>query len=212
MSVTERCNLRCTYCMPKDGITLTPEDKILSLEDQKRTIGLFASLGVNKLRFSGGEPTVYKGLTELIGYSRSIPTIKSIGITTNGIKLGGIASNMETLRDAGLTHANISLDTLQPEKFERISRRDKRGLVRVFQAIEKGIKFGVRIKINCVLMRGTNDMEIAQFVELAKTLPIDIRFIEVMPFDDNKWSSKTMVSYFEAIDMLKQQVIWQSFD
>jgi cyclic pyranopterin phosphate synthase len=155
-------------------------------------------------RLTGGEPTVNKKLPELIKYIRSIPTVKSIGITTNGIV---VKSQLTKLVEAGLTHINISLDTLIPEKFESISRRDKKWLARVLAAVYAAIDVGLVVKINCVLIRGVNDDEIKDFVELSRESPVNVRFIELMPFDDNKWDDKKLITYFEVIDVLKQQGI-----
>lgn len=204
ISVTERCNLRCTYCMPEQGIDLTPSDDLMSIDEMKRVVSVFTDLGVDKIRLTGGEPTVNKKLPELISYARSIPTVKSIGITTNGIV---VKSQLSKLVEAGLTHINISLDTLVPEKFESISRRDKRWLARVLSAVYAAIDAGLVVKINCVLIRGVNDDEIKDFVELSKEAPVNVRFIELMPFDDNKWDDKKLVTYFEAMDVLKRQGI-----
>lgn len=155
-------------------------------------------------RLTGGEPTVNKKLPELISFIRSIPTVKSIGITTNGIV---VKSQLEKLVEAGLTHINISLDTLVPEKFESISRRDKRWLARVLAAVYASVDAGLVVKINCVLIRGVNDDEIKDFVELSKESRVNVRFIELMPFDDNKWDDKKLITYFETMDVLKEQGI-----
>ena len=154
------------------------------------------------VRLTGGEPTVNRKLPELIQYIRSIDTVKSIGITTNGIV---VKSQLAKLVEAGLTHINVSLDTLVPEKFESISRRDKRWLARVLSAIYAAIDAGLVVKVNCVLIRGVNDDEVMNFVQLSRESPVNVRFIEVMPFDDNKWDNKKLMTYFEVIDMLKEK-------
>lgn len=145
-----------------------------------------------------------KKLPELIEYIRNIPTVKSIGITTNGIV---VKSQLTKLVESGLTHINISLDTLVPEKFESISRRDKKWLARVLSAVYAAVDAGLVVKINCVLIRGVNDDEIKDFVELCRESPVNVRFIELMPFDDNKWDDNKLITYFETMDILKQKGI-----
>jgi GTP 3',8-cyclase / cyclic pyranopterin monophosphate synthase len=130
--------------------------------------------------------------------------VRSIGITTNGIV---VKSQLAKLVAAGLTHINISLDTLVPEKFEAISRRDKKWLARVLSAVYAAVDMGLVVKVNCVLIRGVNNDEMKDFVELSRESPVNVRFIELMPFDDNKWDDKKLVTYFEAMDVLKQQGI-----
>jgi molybdenum cofactor biosynthesis enzyme MoaA len=203
MSITEKCNLRCIYCMPSDGIKLTPEERLMSLDERKRLISLFASHGVNKIRFTGGEPTINKTLPALIEHCRSLSSIQSVGITTNGLVL---KSQLDRLCDAGLTHVNISLDTLQPLKYEQISRRDRKGLSMILSALYDALSRNLTVKINCVLIRSLNFSEIAQFVELTREAAVDVRFIEVMPFEDNHWDPQQLVPYFEALDSLQAQV------
>eukprot|EP01041_Mallomonas_annulata_P006087 gene6087-12284_t len=219
ISLTEKCNLRCVYCMPLQGVDLSPKEHLLTLDECKSIIRTFSDLGVTKLRFTGGEPTISRNLRELVQYSSQIPTIKSVGITTNGIILG---SQLDGLVDAGVTSINISLDTLIPARFGAITRRDEKLIYRVLSAVHAAVAKGVKVKvspcgdddnlsfrvpsINCVVMRGVNLDEIAQFVELSRQVPVDVRFIEVMPFDHNNWNSNSLVSYIEILDLLKQQV------
>jgi molybdenum cofactor biosynthesis enzyme MoaA len=158
---------------------------------------------VTKIRFTGGEPTINKDLAELITHSRSIPTINSVGITSNGLVL---KSQLDRLCEAGLTHVNISLDTLDADKFASIVRRDRKGFNKVLAAVYAAVAKGLTVKINCVVMRGVNDMEVAQFADLAREVKIDVRFIELMPFDDNNWDAKKLVTFWEILDSLKTQV------
>jgi molybdenum cofactor biosynthesis enzyme MoaA len=134
--------------MPSDGVKLTPETNLLTLAERKRLISLFASHGVDKIRFTGGEPTINKTLPDLIRYCREIPTIKSVGITTNGLVL---QSQLDRLCDAGLTHINISLDTLEPLKFEKISRRDRKGLPMILSALYKALSKDLSVKVLLLL-------------------------------------------------------------
>jgi cyclic pyranopterin phosphate synthase len=188
--------------MPLEGVTLSPQGQLMTTEERKRAISLFTQLGVTKIRFTGGEPTINRDLPELVSFAASCG-IKSIGMTTNGLLL---SSQLDKLCQAGLTHVNISLDTLVPSKFETISRRDKNILPRVLSAIYGSVGKGLSVKINCVLMRGVNDDEMANFIDLCREIPVDIRFIELMPFDDNNWTADKLIPYYEAIDILAKQV------
>eukprot|EP01032_Pedospumella_encystans_P011781 gene11781-13674_t len=201
ISLTEKCNLRCTYCMPEEGVNLTPKAHLMSLSERKRLISIFASLGVQKLRFTGGEPTISNQLQELIQHAKSCD-IHSIGITSNGIVL---KDKLDPLIQAGLSSVNISLDTLSDTKFATITRRDKKNIFRVLSSVYAAVSKGIPVKINCVLMRGFNDNEIADFVNLTKAVNVDVRFIELMPFDGNSWKQQDFMSYIEAIDRLKEE-------
>ncbi|PKY14110.1 hypothetical protein GLOIN_2v1481521 [Rhizophagus irregularis DAOM 181602=DAOM 197198] len=201
ISITERCNLRCTYCMPAEGIDLTPYHKLLSTEEIIRIAQLFVSQGVNKIRLTGGEPTIRKDIVELIGeLSKLKPQgLQTIAMTSNGIAL---KRKLPKLVENGLNLLNISLDTLNPYKFELISRR--KGLEKVLETIEQGIALGLRpLKINCVVMRGVNDQEVPDFIELTRNKPIEVRFIEYMPFDGNKWNKNKLVSYRELLNDIR---------
>ena len=203
MSITEKCNLRCVYCMPLEGVKLTPSEQLLTLQERQRLISIFHSLGIDKLRFTGGEPTVNKHLVDLIAHARSLPSMRSIGVTSNGVMLGAQVKNLAA---AGLTHVNISLDTLDPAKFESIVRRDRKLLHRVLSSVYTSLAHGLHVKLNVVLMRGVNDSEAQNFLQLAKEVPLDIRFIEVMPFEDNQWDRSKLITYREALDTLQKQV------
>lgn len=177
ISLTDRCNLRCVYCMPEDGIEKKYHEDILRYEEIEKIIDAAASLGIRKVRFTGGEPLVRKDIEKIIAYTSSIPAINDIGITTNGILL---ADKAEELHKAGLNRINISLDTLHAEKFKQITRGGD--ITKVFAAIEKCMNLGMfPIKLNTVLMRGFNDDEINDFINLTRDYPIQVRFIELMP-------------------------------
>jgi cyclic pyranopterin phosphate synthase len=206
ISLTEKCNLRCAYCMPEEGVHLTPKAHLMTLPERKRLISLFASLGVTKLRFTGGEPTISKDLEELIRHGTSCG-IKSIGITSNGIIL---KERLDGLINAGMTSVNISLDTLVDTKFAQITRRDKKNIYRVLSSVYTAVSKGLPVKINCVLMRGFNDDEFAQFVDLTKAVNVDVRFIELMPFDGNAWKPESFISYIEVVDRLKNEHVSNS--
>lgn len=180
ISLTDRCNLRCMYCMPKKGITdIVPHEELLSLEEIFQLTKNFVELGIDKIRFTGGEPLVRKNIVELIRKTSQLPGVKDISLTTNGQLLKSMAKD---LKEAGLNRVNISLDTLDPEKFSQITRGGD--LQTVFDAIDEAIKVGLTpIKINTVLMGGFNDDEIKDLVNLTKR-GIDVRFIELMPIGE----------------------------
>jgi molybdenum cofactor biosynthesis protein A len=201
ISLTERCNLRCQYCMPPEGVPLQDKQSLLESQEIIQLVNLFASKGVNKIRLTGGEPLLRPDIIALINQiSTSHPDMKSIGITTNGLTLG---RKLPALVDAGLTHINISLDTLQEDKFLEITRR--KGLNVVMEAIKKASTLLPlrRVKINCVVMKGFNDDELQGFVRLTEHLPIDVRFIEWMPFNDNGWNADRFFSYADMLDRIQ---------
>ncbi|XP_071862487.1 molybdenum cofactor synthesis 1 isoform X3 [Bombus fervidus] len=191
ISITERCNLRCLYCMPAEGVKLTKNDGILKTDEIIKIAELFVNEGVNKIRLTGGEPTVRKDIVDIIAGLKQLPNLKQIAITTNGLTL---TRQLPSLQHAGLDAINISLDTLRENRFEQFTRR--KGWSRVMAAIDLAIQLGYNpVKINCVVMKGSNDDEIIDFVNLTKDRPIDVRFIEYMPFQGNEWKENKMVSF-----------------
>ncbi|ODM89772.1 Molybdenum cofactor biosynthesis protein 1 [Orchesella cincta] len=203
ISVSERCNLRCTYCMPEEGVPLTPSSKLLSATEVVRVAKLFASQGVDKVRITGGEPLLRKDLPRIIEQLHEM-NLKSIGITTNGILLPRL---LPELISSGVTAINISLDTLIPQKFEKISRRPPSAWYKVWKGIKMAEKLDPQkytLKLNCVVQGGINDDEICDFVALTKDQRIDIRFIEYMPFSGNKWDVAKMVSYQQMVDTIRK--------
>ncbi|KAI8104931.1 hypothetical protein M9435_000105 [Picochlorum sp. BPE23] len=181
ISLTEKCNLRCLYCMPEEGVDLTPHGHLLNTEEIVKLVELFALAGVNKVRLTGGEPTIRKDLADIVKQISSIEGIKDVGITSNGLVL---SRSLEQLKDAGLSLINLSLDTLKPARFEQMTRR--KGHERVLGSINKALDLGYNpVKINVVVMKGVNDDEILDFVELTRNKNVNVRFIEYMPFDGN---------------------------
>ncbi|CAJ0841044.1 5157_t:CDS:10 [Entrophospora sp. SA101] len=183
ISITERCNLRCTYCMPTDGVDLTPSNKLLTTEEIIRIAKIFVSQGVNKIRLTGGEPTVRSDIVELVG---ELGRLKSHGLQTIAMTSNGIAlkRKLPELVENGLNLLNLSLDTLDPFKFQLITRR--KGLERVLETIDQAIELGLKpLKINSVVIRGINENEVLDFIELTRNKPIYVRFIEYMPFNDH---------------------------
>ncbi|MFK7846573.1 MAG: GTP 3',8-cyclase MoaA [Rhodothermales bacterium] len=197
ISLTERCNLRCKYCMPADGVPLQPQNQILTFEEIEKIATLFVSEGVNKIRLTGGEPLVRKDVEKLIRTLGKIEGLKTFAITTNGLL---VPKKIKALHEAGVNLMNISLDTLDEKKFEFITRR--KGFNIVMKAIDMAIDYGYSpVKVNCVVMKNFNQNELADFVELTRHKPLEVRFIEYMPFDGNGWNDSRFLSY---TDMIKQ--------
>lgn len=176
ISVTDKCNLRCKYCIPPEGVELISHEELLSLEELARIIGIMAKLGVRSVRFTGGEPLVRKNLEKLVADVSAMEGVEDIAITTNGVLL---AERLPALLEAGITAVNISLDTLNEEVFREITGVDACG--KVLAAIEQSVAAGIRTKINCVPCREWNEKELTDVAGLAKRLPVDVRFIELMP-------------------------------
>ena len=193
VSVTDRCDLRCSYCMPPSGVDLAPRCEILRYRDLLELIEIFAELGVRKTRFTGGEPLIRKGIIGFLGQVNEIPGIERIALTTNGMNLARLA---HSLKDAGVSSVNISLDSLSRDRFRSITGRD--GLPSVLEGIQAAIDAGIEsVKINMVVMGGVNDDEIVRFAELTRTMNVQIRFIEFMPATPNVWDEKRFVPMSE---------------
>ncbi|GAU76775.1 GTP 3',8-cyclase MoaA [Fusibacter sp. 3D3] len=187
LSITDRCNLRCQYCMPEEGVEKLKHSDILSLEEIDEMVSAFVSLGINKIRVTGGEPLVRNGIVSLIEMIRRHPEIKDLALTTNGLLLKQMA---KSLKEAGLDRVNVSLDSLKPEKYFRMTRGGS--LETVLSGIEEAKRVGLTpIKLNVVIIGGFNDDEIVDFVRMTEDEAIDVRFIELMPIGEvAKWSIK----------------------
>lgn len=193
ISVTDRCNFRCAYCMPHEHMEWTPRAEILTFEEIERLASLFAAMGVDKVRLTGGEPTTRKDFVQLVEGLHRIEGIKKLLLTTNGAAMSGMA---QQLRSAGISGVNISLDTLRADRFFEITGRNKLG--QVLDGIDAAIESGFEsLKINVVVMSGINQDEIPEFVDRFRNLPIEVRFIEFMPFLDNHWNASKLVPYKE---------------
>jgi cyclic pyranopterin phosphate synthase len=201
LSVTDRCNLRCVYCMPAHPEWM-PQPEILSFEEIVRLARVAVSLGITDFRITGGEPTARKELPELVRALAAVPGVRDLAMTTNGILLDRLAA---PLRAAGLHRLNVSLDTLQGEKFVHLARRD--GFRQTWEGLEAADRAGFRpIKINMVVLRGVNDDEIVDFAAMARTRPWQIRFIEFMPLDgDNTWSRDQVVPAREILARIHER-------
>ncbi len=181
ISITDRCNLRCIYCMPPEGVCWMPHEEILSFEEIERIVRATAMVGMRKIRITGGEPLVRRDVVDLIGRLSAIPGIQDVSMTTNAVLMPRFA---EALVQAGLKRINVSLDTLKPERFLKISRSD--ALDKVLAGIEAAERAGMApIKINAVVLRGVNDDEVVDLARLTLDRPWHVRYIEAMPLDGN---------------------------
>ena len=206
ISVTDRCNLRCIYCMPAEGVELSSYEDILRLEEIVKIIKCAVTLGIKKIRFTGGEPLVRKGIVDLIKQTSEIPEIKDISLTTNGILLPEMA---KSLKKAGLNRVNISLDTLSPQKYAEITRGGQFG--KVWLGLEAARDAGLDpVKLNTVIIRGLNDDEIFDFADLTTKMPIHVRFIELMPIGTSQAAAMdTYISSAELLEMIgnKREIV-----
>ena len=201
ISVTDRCNLRCVYCMPVEGIVHADRKEILTYDELVRLTGIFARMGINKVRLTGGEPLVRKRIEHLVSQLAGIPGIETIGMTTNGVLL---VEHAPKLKKAGLTHLNISLDSLRPERYARIALSDH--CTSALAGIDAALAAGFTpVKVNMVVLGGINDDEILDFVELARHRPIHVRFIEYMPFKSNRRHDTGFVSTAAIRERIERQ-------
>jgi cyclic pyranopterin phosphate synthase len=190
LSVTDRCNLRCAYCMPEDPVWF-PRERMLTFEEIRRVVAVLAGAGVRKVRLTGGEPLVRRGLPDLVRMLAGIPGIEDLSLTTNGVLL---ARQARPLAEAGLRRVNVSLDTLDAQRFARLTGRPR--LPEVLEGLQAAAEAGLSpIKINAVLLRGVNDDEAEALVDLGRTRGCEVRFIEVMPLDNHAaWDLSRVVS------------------
>lgn len=193
LSITDRCNLRCRYCMPESGVKFLPNDKILSYEELRRISNIFIGLGVRKIRVTGGEPLVRKDCLKFMGQLRVEHPGLDLRITTNGIEL---LQHLPQLQELNIGGINLSLDTLNRQRFASITRRDK--LNTVLPGFHEAIRLGIPVKLNTVVQQDTIDDELVQMAFLAKDNPITVRFIELMPFSGT-YSPKQLVT--EPLDL-----------
>lgn len=201
ISVTDKCNLRCVYCMPEEGLPWLKKNEILSFEEITQIVATMARMGLKRLRLTGGEPLVRKDLPELVGMLSAVDGIQDIALSTNAVLLAPMARE---LKRAGITRVNVSLDSLVPERVDRIARRP--GLLpKILEGMDAAESVGFDpIKINVVLMRDHNDDEIEAFADLARTRPWHVRFIEVMPTESNLGlSADNFLSCEEALDRVR---------
>jgi len=201
VSLTERCNLRCRYCMPEDGIVKKSHDDMLTEDEVINAVRAAASLGIRKIRYTGGEPLIKKNIVEICKRTSETEGIEEICITTNGIMLPKLA---KPLREAGVSRLNLSLDTLDEEKYSYITRIGK--ISDFFDGLHAALDAGFeKIKINAVLIGGFNDDEIIPLSELTMKYPVDMRFIEMMPmYDSGDFDEKAFIPYKRVLEVLPE--------
>ncbi len=203
IAVAERCNLRCVYCLPDGGIRFKEGEQLLSTPEILRVVGIAARLGVTKVRLTGGEPLLRPDLVDLVAGIGGTAGIESVNLTTNGV---AFASKAARLKEAGLNGVNISLDTLDPERFAEIARRS--GFERTLAAIDLAVALGFdSVKVNAVALRGLTEQELPAFAALARRLPVTVRFIELMPFDSEQvWKTGRFMSAAHVVEALHATV------
>ena len=195
ISITEKCNLRCNYCMPAEGIALTPRPHLMTEDEIVAIAQTFVDLGVTKIRLTGGEPLVRKEAHSIIERLGQLGV--QLTLTTNGLLVHDFIS---TFKKAGIKALNVSIDSLQKEKYKAITRRDS--FNQLWNNIELLQQNDFQVKLNVVLIKGFNDNEILDFIALTKAQKLQIRFIEFMPFDGNQWNKEKLVSYAEIIEQV----------
>ncbi|MCS6975517.1 MAG: GTP 3',8-cyclase MoaA [Gemmatales bacterium] len=201
ISVTDRCNLRCTYCMPEE-VTFLPRDELLTFEEIARIVRVAVKLGIDKLRLTGGEPLLRRNLDRLTAMLSAIPEIKDISLTTNGLLL---SEQAKALHLAGLRRINVSLDTLRPEVFRHLTRRD--GLDRILAGLESARTIGFHpIKLNAVILRGVNDEDIVPLVRFALENGFEMRFIEYMPIGAEPWERAKVFFAHEIMERIENEI------
>jgi cyclic pyranopterin phosphate synthase len=198
ISMTDNCNLRCFYCMPEEDYEFTPVSRLMQADEIETLAKIFVKAGVNKIRLTGGEPLVRKDAADIILSLSKLPV--ALTITTNGTRLDDY---LEVFKKANIHSLNISLDTLQKDKFQLLTRRDQ--FEKVASNIQLFVKNDFHVKVNVVVMKGLNENEIHDFVAWTKDEPVHVRFIEFMPFSGNKWTSNKVFTWKEIIEVIEQK-------
>ncbi len=196
VSLTDNCNLRCFYCMPEEDYEFTPNSKLMQFDEIEAIAKIFVEQGVNKIRLTGGEPLVRKDADKIILSLSKLPV--TLTLTTNGTRLHDF---VDVLKEANIKSLNISLDTLQPDKFLLLTRRDQ--FRQVYDNIHLLVNQGFHVKVNVVTMKGMNDMEINDFIEWTKDTPVHVRFIEFMPFSGNRWTSNKVFTWQQIVEVVE---------
>ena len=200
VSVTERCNLRCRYCMPEDGICKKSHDEMLTEDETIAVVEAAAGLGIKKIRITGGEPLVKKNILSLCRRTAAVPGIEEVCLTTNGTLLPGLAMS---LREAGVDRINLSLDTLDPERYARITRVGR--LDEALRGLEAALEAGFqKVKVNAVLIGGFNEEDIAPLAELTRTHGVDVRFIELMPMVSGEFGPQAYLPCGAVLERLPE--------
>lgn len=205
ISLIERCNLRCTYCMPEEGVALSPKSHLMTYEEIYKIAKTFSDHGVTKIRLTGGEPLIRKDIPVILEKLATLPV--ELSITSNAIIIDKF---IDVLKANGVNKINVSLDSLDEGKFKHITRRNE--FKKVYNNILLLVEEGFKVKVNAVLMKGFNDNEIIDFINFTKDLPISVRFIEFMPFEGNKWDMGKMVSYAEVMKYVNEAFENENFE
>ena len=198
ISLTDNCNLRCFYCMPEEEYEFTPASRLMQPDEIEAIAKIFVAQGVNKIRLTGGEPLVRKDAGKIILSLSKLPV--ALTLTTNGTR---IHEYVELLKQANIKTLNISLDTLQYDRFMLLTRRDQ--FQQVFDNIQLLIRNDFQVKVNVVVMKGMNDSEINDFIEWTKDTPVQVRFIEFMPFSGNRWTSNKVFTWQQILDVVESK-------
>lgn len=198
ISLTDNCNLRCFYCMPEENYEFTPAARLMQPDEIESLAKIFVENGVNKIRLTGGEPLVRKDAAEIITRLSHLPV--DLTLTTNATRLHDF---VDVLEKAKIKSLNISLDTLDADKFNIITRRD--GFSKVMENIHLMLSRNIQVKVNVVVMKGLNDNEITDFIAWTKDLPVQVRFIEFMPFDGNRWTSNQVFTWKDMLTEIEKQ-------
>lgn len=204
LSVTDKCNLRCVYCMPEEGLPFFPDEQVLSKEEIIQLVAHFAQLGIRKVRLTGGEPLLRRDILEIVAGIRSIPEIQDIAITTNGLALPRLA---KPLKEAGLDRLNISLDTFDTDCYREMTRGGQ--LARVLKGIEAAAQQGFKaIKLNTVVIQGQNQHELVDFLRYTLDHPVNVRFIEFMPIGGGQLQWQENYVGIEEVFKICQEQGW----
>ena len=198
ISLTDNCNLRCFYCMPEEDYEFTPASRLMQAGEIEELARIFVELGVNKIRLTGGEPLVRKDAADIIMRLSRLGI--NLTLTTNATRLNDFVT---VLKDANVHSLNISLDTLEADKFTMITRRNQ--FHQVYENIQVMLKNGFHVKVNMVVMKGLNDGEINNFIEWTRDEPVHVRFIEFMPFTGNRWTSNKVVTWQEMLHIIESK-------
>lgn len=198
ISLTDHCNFRCSYCMPVEEMEWMPQSKLMSAQEIVNLAAVFVGLGVKKIRLTGGEPLARKEFPEILEQLSALPV--ELTLTTNGVL---IHKHLEALKKAGVRSINVSLDTLQPDKFFRLTRRDQ--FSQVWENVQLLLQAGFRVKLNAVALHGMIEEEVGDFVQLTEKLPIHVRFIEFMPFAGNHWQSSKVVTAAQLLELIQHR-------
>jgi len=200
LAVTDRCNLRCNYCMPEEGIAFSDSKSLLSIDEMKRLCSILVGQGVDKIRITGGEPFVRKDLMKLLSYITRLEGLKDVSITTNATLIG---PHIEQLEDFGINSVNVSLDAITPETFHRITRRDQFELVR--ENLMRLIDSKITVRINCIVLEGQNEEDIYEMLEFQRKHDVRVRFLEEMPFNGGskdfrslKWNHRKILEHIRV--------------